>query len=513
MNARSKVWIIVRRVLLGLLVGLILLALLFKIFCVEENWRGRRTLARCENKLRARGERLDVASFIPPAVPDSENFAMAPLLAPLGESTWQELKQKPQQPGSPIERLGKVDLRASAGNPKEVLKLGDYETGRPIDFVSVQRCLEKQVPQNVIGGQHEAARAVLDWLTRWSSEVEEFSAAANRRHARFPLDYSKGIAVQLPHISPLLRFSMVYRLRASAALTAGDMQLALRDLQTLDRIQAALRSEPLLISCLVRIAIIKNMLQPIWQAAMQQSWDEDQLRQIQAMLAQIDLFADYSQVIRGERALANVTYENFRNHHQHANSIVSEDLSSIGMPRWFWIFAFMPNEAVMCQNQASNERWMQDYVLPIIDVPTHRVYPQRQKNAVSVNDERTSTPYNVLAKMTAETTNAFPIRIASVQVALEQAVVACALERFRLRNGQFPEALKALVPDYAHAIPHDLIDGAPLRYRRESEGSYKLYSVGWDEVDDGGMIAMKSVNSSRRDDQQGDWVWLSSPRN
>src|SRR5439155_26258024 len=70
MSIRRKAWIIAGRILLGFFATLILLALLLKIFCTEENWHGRRALAHCERELRARGEKLDLATFVPPLVPD-----------------------------------------------------------------------------------------------------------------------------------------------------------------------------------------------------------------------------------------------------------------------------------------------------------------------------------------------------------------------------------------------------------------------------------------------------------
>ena len=36
-------------------------------------------------------------------------------------------------------------------------------------------------------------------------------------------------------------------------------------------------------------------------------------------------------------------------------------------------------------------------------------------------------------------------------------------------------------------LPHDIINGQPLHYRRTDDGQFVLYSVGWDEKDDGGV--------------------------
>jgi hypothetical protein len=57
-----------------------------------------------------------------------------------------------------------------------------------------------------------------------------------------------------------------------------------------------------------------------------------------------------------------------------------------------------------------------------------------------------------------------------------------AVEEYRLRTGGLPETLSALTPK---PIPLDPFDGQPLRYKKLAQG-YVVYSVGEDEVDNGG---------------------------
>ncbi len=96
-------------------------------------------------------------------------------------------------------------------------------------------------------------------------------------------------------------------------------------------------------------------------------------------------------------------------------------------------------------------------------------------------------------------------------MALDEARVACALERFRLATGRLPAELRELVPTYLPTVPEDILGSQPLHYRLAADGSYRLYSVGWNQTDDGGAIVSKS-DGTRRDDEKGDWVWLSGPR-
>jgi hypothetical protein len=58
------------------------------------------------------------------------------------------------------------------------------------------------------------------------------------------------------------------------------------------------------------------------------------------------------------------------------------------------------------------------------------------------------------------------------------------------------------VPAFISPLPQDVITGEPYKYRRTDDGQFILYSVGWDEKDDGGV-----PGKTEWDYKQGDWVW------
>ena len=66
-------WRILRRILIGLAI----LATLIAIFYAEEDWRGKRAWENCKRELEAKGAVLDWNKYIPPPVPDDQNFFMA----------------------------------------------------------------------------------------------------------------------------------------------------------------------------------------------------------------------------------------------------------------------------------------------------------------------------------------------------------------------------------------------------------------------------------------------------
>jgi hypothetical protein len=68
----------------------------------------------------------------------------------------------------------------------------------------------------------------------------------------------------------------------------------------------------------------------------------------------------------------------------------------------------------------------------------------------------------------------------------EMTITAIALKRFQLRTGMFPANLSALVPEFLPELPPDWMDGKLLRYKLNADGTFTLYSVGENGVDDGG---------------------------
>ena len=116
------------------------------------------------------------------------------------------------------------------------------------------------------------------------------------------------------------------------------------------------------------------------------------------------------------------------------------------------------------------------------------------------------TPYNFIERMLLPSLGHAAIRFACAQTSVDQARIAIALERYQLAHGKFPESLDALMPQYIGQMPHDVIGGQPLKYRRTSDGQFVLYSIGWNEKDDGGVTVIPKEGSQPKF-EEGDWVW------
>ena len=76
------------------------------------------------------------------------------------------------------------------------------------------------------------------------------------------------------------------------------------------------------------------------------------------------------------------------------------------------------------------------------------------------------TRHQLLAVIMLPALHKIPLKAAAAQTAVDEAALACALERYRLANGQFPETLEALVPRFISQLPNDVISGEPYKYHR-----------------------------------------------
>jgi len=92
----------------------------------------------------------------------------------------------------------------------------------------------------------------------------------------------------------------------------------------------------------------------------------------------------------------------------------------------------------------------------------------------------------------------------------EMVITAIAIKRFELRYGKAPSDLDALVPEYLATKPIDLMDGEPLRYRLNQNGTFTLYSIGDNLRDDGGSSISESGDKGSQNSRPWggrDWVW------
>ncbi len=496
-------WRILRRILIGLAI----LATLVAALVTEENWRGKRAWENYKREAEAHGERFDLASLVPPALPDDQNFFCAPIVTnALKNSTL----------------FNMIYYRGDSKNWPATG--GNWQIGKLADLKQWQNYFPKfnQSPEGKTNGfpvpaqpQSPAADTLLA-LSIFNPALEELRQASLRPQARMLMDYEKGfeeVSTWLPSLAAEKRWAQFLQLRILAESNAGQSQAALDDTKLFLRVIDSLRNQPYLISHLVRIAMQAIALQPIYEGLAQHRWDDAQLASLEAALAEKDYLADFQFAMRGERACAIATFELQRR---------TREMKSSGEQNGAEILVtnslrLMPS-AYFYQNELAFARMYEQLVLPLVDLKNRSVsLAAYRTDAVDVtNMMKHYSPYTVQTLMLFPAVGRSVQKFALIQTQVDLARVACALERYRLAHGEYPESLDALAPQFIEKVPHDIIGGPPsqgssatsqpLHYRRTDNGEFVLYSVGWNEKDDDGVVVFRK-SSSNVDPENGDWVW------
>ena len=482
-----------------ILIGLAMLVTLIAILYTEEDWRGKRAWENYKREWEAKGEKFDWQAFVPPAVPDDQNFFTAPIftnllngkikLSETGDDGGPDLRTNASRSGYAIYRMRMTDLQAWQNYYR-------HQTNNDM------------LERFPIRPQMQTPTAdVLFALSKLDPAVEELRQASQRPYASVPLNYADGFdstSTLLPVLAELKRCSRVLQLRAVAELADGQSARALDDVKLLLYLNDSLRNSPFLISHLVRMAIVAIGLQPIWEGLAEEKWSDDQLVALETELGKLDYLADYESAMRGERAFAIASFENQRRTRESISGFVTVQGNSELVTNKL---TFMPS-AYFDQNELTFARMHQQWILPLVDTNSRTVSPpalQRAEDSVQAERKHYS-PYKVQALMLFPAIGNAVKKFAAIQASIDLARVACALERYRLAHGQFPETLDALSPQFIAQLPHDVINGQPLHYRRTDDGQFILYSVGWNETDDGGTVVfLKGGSAVDRD--KGDWVW------
>ena len=515
------------------LFGLACLATLIALFYAEEDWRGWHAWNSFKHEWEAKGEHFDYASIIPPAVPDDQNFAMQPIWIESMEAgygsnvTWQWYGKKltAQEQARLVDRLHMPLTENDAHGPTN--SRGNWPKATLPDLTSWQNYYRALATKTnlfpVVPQPQTPAQDVLLALSKYNPAIEELRQASLLPYARFPL-YSNAdhpFDTLLPHLAALKACAQVLELRTIAELQNGQSEKALADVKLSLRLADAIRTEPFLISHLVRIAILQITLQPVYEGLAEHKWSDAQLVDLDAELAKLDFLSDFKLALRGERSCAVTAVEFIRHRNlRHFNEIF--DMSGNGgrpqMSVGAILYYLCPN-GWFYQNELRVSRFLVKWDLPLVNEAEQTVSPASLHAADRALDMefRHRTPENYLEAWLLPSLGGAAKKFAYAQASVDLARTAIALERYRLAHGEYPESLAALAPQFIAQVPHDVIGGSPLpgsgaasqplKYRRTGDGQFVLYSVGWNEKDDGGVVIFTKGSTPDVDRDQGDWVW------
>jgi hypothetical protein len=498
------------------LFALACLATLIALAYAEEDWRGWHAWNKFKREWEAKGEKFDFKDFIPPPVPDDQNFAMAPIWiesmkATLGPKNFRQWFGDKYAEDGRTNFVDRFYMPLALDEDWPTNGWGNWQKAKLTDLKPLQDYYRKLAATTnlfpVAPQPQSPAQDVLLALSKYDPTIEELRQASLRPYSRFPMyNADEPFDILLPQLAALKRCMQTLELRTIAELENNEGDKALADIKLMLRLTDSIRTDPFLISHLVRIAMMQIAMQPVYQALAEHKLSDAQLANLDSELAKLDFLADYEFSLRGERAGAIASIEHMRRTRKVELPDDTDDNSgpkNLSIP----ISHLLP-DAFFYQNELAIARMHQLWILPMVDAENGIVSPTvvHERQADGAKEFGHYSLYKVFADGDFPAfKNAFQIKTAYLQSSVNLARTAVALERYRLAHGEFPESLDALAPQFMEKIPHDIINGQPLKYRRTADGQFVLYSVGWNERDDGGVVVF--TKGGGVENNQGDWVW------
>jgi hypothetical protein len=504
-------WLMSPRVLRRMLLILIWVVSLVVLFYAFENWRGSRAWNNYRRAAETRGDKLKISEMAPPAVPESLNFASTPLVqswfikdSDYGKTSWDETYSKASslvetKRHEQIAERQLIDLVAWAE------AFAAVNSGSNINALEVPR--GKTDP----GSRASAATSVLKAMQPRQAALDQLREASRRPYCVYPIQYATepSAAILLPHLARIKGVCQHLHLKVSAELEAGNSDEALSDIELMIYMGNSLEREPILISQLVHAACRNLALYAVWEGLVQHRWTTDaQLIRLQSLLSPSDFVHQARFAFEGERAFGVSIVDWLRRTRDWKGFGGGDNPGESIAPIVVWA---MPSGWFRFE-QRNLASYLDDFIKEGIGEGGNSIRP-RQVDAAWRTVLKRFEPQAVCQRIWNHTLASGLLmpalgkaltRFAATQVGTEEAVIACGLERYWVQNNSYPEKLEQIVPRFLERLPADALSDEPYHYAREN-GGYKLWSVGWNAKDDGGMPGKNLF-----DIEGGDWVWRGS---
>jgi hypothetical protein len=436
------------KILKGIAIAVVVLGVLYAVAVAISSAKLRRAYANLEKA----GRPMSAAEVIPRAVPDDENAAL------LYESAILLLKAQPAEQDNLLNYLGGLS--------------GTFLT-EPLDAdkrTEIERLLEQDIVQKAF------------------SIIEQ---GTQRRLCRFDHDYTAGINMLLPNLSEMRNLARILGAKAYLEAEAGRPDASWKLVQTQLRFADAMRNEPILITQLVRFAMIRTSCETIQKLCEAAPPNAEQYRSVEGLLSDYENHTPLVLALDGERLLLGEwAFNALRNGSVKDVTASAGDESGLGEVLLSLYAAFKP---LLLADHAAYVRIMGEFTQS-----AQQSYSPIEASAMDRKIEQTRSRLHVVTNMLVPAIIRVKILYGELIAKIHITRAGLAVLQDKKIRGAFPQTLENLnLKDIS-----DPFSNGPLLYRANPNG-FILYSIGPDQKDNNGKTKEK------KDKKETDWdiVW------
>jgi hypothetical protein len=475
--------------------------------------RAKRALADYQNQLVASGEKLTVDELIPKPVPPDQNGAGLFFKALTLMNVQQEIFITNPPSGMTMVAPGKARVGWAQPGIRSREATNDWKD----------------------------AVAIVDNLAAALTLLEEL---IERPHLDSGINYQLGFAAPLPNLAQTKEAAQKLYYSAICDLHRGDAESATMRLRALLAISQGSADERLVISQLVRIAITAIGAVVAWELLQSPNVTDEQLARIQGDWNRLEFTGAAENALAMERAMGQMAVEQMRSSSSEFRKMASGFSwpgagSAASGSDWFdhvkqfaadgwdgtrlkaketaWRLAWSyPDQLRALKGQqllietARLARTNENFgaALKLQEAGLHTLGIQSIDRDDYFGTATANLDFRTILSQGVLSLTRFLNKVMVVEANRQLVVTATALQRYKLRHGNYPPNLTGLVPEFLPSVPRDPVDGKPLRYKPNANGTFLLYSVGEDSEDNGGdPNPAKAGSKSLYWQHCRDWVW------
>lgn len=517
-------WLWITAAVIFLPLGFIALVHVLMGYSAQQQWTA------AQRRLADTHHTLDFMALVPPPVPDAENFYAIP---PLKNIAVEDGKDEPEGAATDRrERLEdlKIDNKSSTATLPEDRSGMDH--GLRWDAAAWATFYRDSKILPVPATTGNPGRDILLGMAAQQPLLDELKAGIDRKYSQTTPAWKDRpqpkllLAVPVLYLTPTQQAVRCLLLHARAAAAAGDTARAVDDICILVRLAEGHGHEPTFLHTLIATLFLTMAIDPAWAVLDQRTADDATLVRLEQCLERVDVRSIVTTGVRGEMAVVA----------QSCDSLATTSPSDT----WSLLYPWYKDTPATLRERVDN---IMSYTGVLLNPPaaamgnkavvadvmlTHLIEPVEtgglpalRNSAAKFDSESAAKQYapgifGLVASSTMTAYQGIADRALMVQARINQARIACALERHFIKHQAYPDQLSALVPQYLPAVPLDPMDARPMRYQKTTAGRYKLWSLGFDGDDDGGKVIPGPKDDRlkpklKASDYPGDWVWSYEP--
>jgi hypothetical protein len=481
-----------------LLAGVFILLALGTWF-IGSGTQSRDILERYRKQLIAAGEKLELDAFIPPRSDPDKNGAA------LLDKAWRYIAPR---------GTGLV-----SSNPPGAMEIVAPAKARVLwqqdEIVSVKN---SRYASN--------SWADLEWdLANQAPAVELLQQAATYPEFDFGMDFRQP-NFPVPHLPKLSQATALLSARVIFDLHRRDTVSAVTNLHALLILANVSKNEPLIGSQANRLFFMQNALAAQWELLQATNLTDEQLAAFQTNWTEIDFIKPMERAELRTRSTISASMKDWRA----GGAAGGPGGPGPRMSGPFDIRGLTQSLRYGLGDALWRQSWSYDDELTVLEGYQLMVETMRQietngyfKDAFAERDRklgvlaRNRANVDWLRKQLGNQHELSTNFLGSIATMLDRtlaaeafrqcAITAIALKRHQLRHATLPKELNELVPEFLPELPRDPVDGKALRYRLNADDTFLLYSIGADNVDDGGDATPVPPATFSQLQAGRDWVW------